>query len=60
MEKQKMTEDKKRMEKADLNKNPDKYRVKQFDPSNYELIKTQFPNGTFGYVERKKKRPCYT
>ena len=50
-----MTEEKKKPEKADLNKNPDTYKVRKFNPSDYELVKTQFPNGTYGYVERKKR-----
>jgi hypothetical protein len=50
-----MTEEKKRPEKADLSRNPDKYKVRKFDPLKYELVKIQFSNGTTGYVERKKR-----
>ena len=46
--------DKKKPEKHDLNKNPDKYRVRIFDPSHYERVLQVFPNGSTGWVERRK------
>lgn len=47
-------QEKKRKEKHDLTKNPDKYRIRKFDPAKYERVLTTFPNGTSGWVERRK------
>jgi hypothetical protein len=41
--------------KHDLSKNPDKYKVRTFDPDYYERVLKVFPNGTTGWVERKRK-----
>ena len=44
----------KRIVKHDLSKNPDKYKVRTFDPDYYERVLKVFPNGTTGWVERKR------
>ena len=47
--------EKKKVEKQDLRKNPDKYFVKPFNPETHERVWVTFLNGTAGWVERRRK-----
>lgn len=47
-------ENKEKPIKADLRTNPDKFKIKPFNPDTHERVLVTFANGTTGYLERKK------